>query len=363
MEILDQLYHFTDDLEASLDYDPGESFDVDSVILCGVGGSAVSGDFAADCCFAESRIPIKLVKYPDIPSWAGPRTLAVVSSYSGNTAETMEMYRQAAAAGCVVFSVTSGGLLREASERDGSRMVLLPEGMHPRHAIGYMIGYTLAVIRAAGGPDLRGRIRGFLPALREYRDVNALPDGCLARDLAREYEGRVPVICSDGGMRSVAFRWKTQVNENSKFVAFCDSSPAFAHHSLDAWRSSFRDDYLLTLLVSSGPEGDPLREAAAELPGARVIRLEGSSPLENMFRAIILGDYMSFYMADNRGVDPSEVRPVMQMKAKLAQSGISRRATRGSTPPRRRTLSNASLPCPGPWTRSTPCTSARCRTP
>ena len=325
----DQLFHFTDDLEASLDYDPGETFDCDNIILCGVGGSAVSGDFAADCCFTESLVPIRLSKYPDLPSWVGPRTLAVVSSYSGNTAETMEMYRQAKTRGSTVVAVTSGGQLKAAAEGAGDKLVLLPEGMHPRHAIGYMIGYTLAVIHAAGGPDLSDRIKDFIPALREFRDEHALPSGCLARRLATELSRKVPVICSDSSMRSVAFRWKTQVNENSKFVAFCDSAPLLNRGSLATWCDTIRENYLLILLVGADDSmcnntlyleaaAATLRESEAHV---EVIRLGGSSTLENMFRAIILGDYMSIYMAERRGIDAAEVRPVMQMKAKLSECG------------------------------------------
>lgn len=325
----DQLFHFTDDLEASLDYDPGETFDCDNIILCGVGGSAVSGDFAADCCFTESVKPIRLSKYPDLPRWVGSRTLAIVSSYSGNTVETMEMYRQAKERGCIVVAVTSGGLLRVAAEGAGDKLVLLPEGMHPRHAIGFMIGYTLAVIHAAGGPDLSGRIKEFIPALKLFRDEVALPSGCLARQLAADLAGKVPVICSDSSMRSVAFRWKTQINENSKFVAFCDSVPSFNRGSLVTWCETIRDNYLLILLVGTDDSmcnntsyleaaASTLRESEAPV---KVIRLGGDSTLENMFRAIILGDYMSIYMAERRGIDAAEVRPVMQMKAKLSNLG------------------------------------------
>ena len=325
----DQLFHFTDDLEASLDYDPGETFDCDNIILCGVGGSAVSGDFAADCCFTESLVPIRLSKYPDLPRWVGPRTLAVVSSYSGNTAETMEMYRQAKTRGSTIVAVTSGGQLKAAAEDAGDKLVLLPEGMHPRHAIGYMIGYTLAVIHAAGGPDLSDRIKDFIPALREFRDEHALPSGCLARRLATELSRKVPVICSDSSMRSVAFRWKTQVNENSKFVAFCDSAPLFNRGSLTTWCATIRENYLLILLVGADDSmcnnTSYLEAAAATLRESEahveVIRLGGRSTLENMFRAIILGDYMSIYMAERRGIDAAEVRPVMQMKAKLSECG------------------------------------------
>ena len=321
-----QLFNFVDDLEASLGFDPGSRYDCDNIILCGVGGSAVSSDFATDCCLVDSVKPIRLIKYPDLPSWASDRTLAVISSYSGNTAETLEMYRQAKSKGCAVVAITSGGALKEEAVRGGDELVMLPEGMHPRHAIGYMIGYTLAVIHAAGGPDLSDAIRGFIPSLRRYRDGTVLGDGGLASDLAREYLGSVPVICSDSSMRSVAFRWKTQINENSKYVAFCDSEPTFSINDLRAWASSDHGECVLTFLVGcddrmcvgTGTMESAIRELQSSGVRMRVIRLGGSSTLENMFRAIILGDYVSVDMANLRGMDPAEVRPVMLMKEKLA---------------------------------------------
>ena len=196
--------------------------------------------------------------------------------------------------------------------------------MHPRHAIGYMIGYTLAVIHAAGGPDLSDRIKDFIPALREFRDEHALPSGCLARRLATELSRKVPVICSDSSMRSVAFRWKTQVNENSKFVAFCESAPLFNAHAMKGWAAA-PEDYILVLLNGTRDSAatPDLKRAFTSLEGWKgdivMVGLMGESHLENMFRAIILGDYISMYMAEDRGIDPAEVRPVMQMKAKLSE--------------------------------------------
>ena len=321
-----QLFNFVDDLEASLGFDPGSRYDCDNIILCGVGGSAVSSDFATDCCLVDSVKPIRLIKYPDLPSWASDRTLAVISSYSGNTAETLEMYRQAKSKGCAVVAITSGGALKEEAVRGGDELVMLPEGMHPRHAIGYMIGYTLAVIRAAGGPDLGDRIRAFIPDLRRYRDEAALADGSLAHRLAERIEGHVPVVFADASMQSVAFRWKTQVNENSKFVAFCDQSPSFINESLRPWEVGGRDDFILIMLMGCDDDlcagTSAMEDAARRLSDSHVnvevIRLGGRSTLENMFRGIILGDYVSVYMAERRGIDPAEVRPVMQMKRKLA---------------------------------------------
>lgn len=319
----EQLFHFIDDLESSLSYDPGRRFECNNIVLCGVGGSAVSGYFAADCCFTESPKPIRLIRYPSLPSWAGPRTLAVVSSYSGNTAETMEMYREAKERGCLVSVVTSGGKLRAAAESAGDHLALLPEGMHPRHAIGFMIGYTLAILRSAGCPDVSERIRSFIPSLRGFRDTVSA-DGGQARALAELFRGKVPVVCADSSMASVAFRWKTQINENSKFVAFCESAPLFNAHAMKGWAAA-PEDYILVLLNGTRDSAatPDLERAFTALDGWKgdivMVGLTGESHLENMFRAIILGDYISMYMAEDRGIDPAEVRPVMQMKAKLSE--------------------------------------------
>ncbi len=318
-----QLYHFVDDLEKSLSEKVDLDIDCDEIILCGVGGSAVSGDFAADCCYEESKVPIRLIKYPELPVWADSRTLAVVSSYSGNTAETLEMYHQAKARGCRTVVITSGGILMDEAKANGDDMMPLPVGMHPRHAIGYMIGYTLAVIRCAGGPDPSDRIKGFIPALRDYRDTVSSKNG-QAMAIAKAVMGTVPVICSDSYMRSVAFRWKTQVNENSKFVAFCESEPELGRCHFRAWSQDPRKECTVIVLRGDIPGPAALDDDISLLhdgQSAMVVHIDGASPLENMFRAIILGDYVSVFMAEIRGIDAAEVKPVMQMKAKLRELG------------------------------------------
>lgn len=316
----EQLFHFTDDLEVSLNYDPARAFNCDNIVLCGVGGSAVSGYFAYDCCFQTSKKPVRLIRYPALPSWTDGSTLAIVSSYSGNTAETMEMYRQAKERGCTVSVVTSGGALKAAAESAGDHIALLPEGMHPRHAIGYMIGYTLAIMRAAGCTDMSSDIRAIIPSLREYRD-SIIDENSQARHLADRFMGRVPVICAESSMASVAFRWKTQINENSKFVAFCESIPLFSEHAARGWVAGTPEEFILVML--NGTPASPMGDLAAALRkggcDVEAVELGGKTSLENMFRAIILGDYVSMFMAETRGIDPAEVRPVMQMKEKLSR--------------------------------------------
>ena len=112
MSTSEQLHAFVDDLERTLGTDVGFSLDCDNIILCGMGGSAITSDVVADLCYMTSKVPITVVRSPLLPSWVGRRTLAVISSYSGNTAETIEMYRRAVMKGCTIVVLTSGGVLR-----------------------------------------------------------------------------------------------------------------------------------------------------------------------------------------------------------------------------------------------------------
>ena len=315
----DQLHAFVDDLERTLGTDVGYTLDCDSIILCGMGGSAITSDVVADLCSPTSRVPITVVRSPLLPSWVGRRTLAIISSYSGNTAETIEMYRRAVMKGCTIVVLTSGGILRSLAEGDGTHIMMIPEGLHPRHSIGYMIGYTLAIMNAAGCPDISDSIRSILPSLRSYRDMLE-GDSSLARELAGRYLGHVPVICSDSRMKSVVFRWKTQFNENSKYIAFSNHIPEFIYRGMDSWSGYKGGNMALTVLTGIGDSASVadvisnLRDSGTDF---MEIRLGGSSELEDMFRAIMLGDYISIYMADMRGIDSAEVKPVMLMKERL----------------------------------------------
>lgn len=319
MSTYEQLHAFVDDLERTLGTDAGYDLDCDNIILCGMGGSAITSDVVADCCSKGSKVPITVVRSPLLPSWVGRRTLAVISSYSGNTAETIEMYNRAIAKGCTIVVLTSGGILKGLAERDGTHLMMIPEGLHPRHSIGYMIGYTLAIMNAAGCPDVSGSIRSILPSLRDYRDMLEGPKS-LARDLALRYIDHVPVICSDSRMRSVVFRWKTQFNENSKYIAFCNQIPGFIYCGLDSWLGYKQGNAALTVLTGMG-NTPAVEKVVTELKDSNTdfieIQLGGASEMEDMFRAIMLGDFISIYMAEIRGIDSAEVKPVMLMKERL----------------------------------------------
>lgn len=322
----DQLKGFLDDLERGLKLEIEPIENISQVLLCGMGGSAISGDIVADCCCVQSSLPIRVLKSPCVPNWVDSSVLAIVSSYSGNTIETIRMYDQVRSKGCNVKAITSGGILKKKTDEDGVQSILLPSDMHPRHSIGLMIGYTLSMLKAAGGPDLGSSISSFIPSLESYRESMEGPNS-IAERLAAQFIDHVPLICSDASMKSVVLRWKTQINENSKYVAFCGTLPEY-HDCIMTVAKCYEDEGILPTILSGCD--DPLCNGtssidclAADLYRMNVpfeyVKLDGASTLENLFRAIILGDYISMYMADLRGIDSAEVKPIRQLKAKIKE--------------------------------------------
>lgn len=324
MSVREQLHNFIDDLERCLNYDYGERIECDNIILSGMGGSAISGNVVADYCLQRSEKPVVAIMNASLPNWVNERSLVIISSYSGNTLETLESYKQAMNIGCKKVIITSGGILKQLAEKNGDRMILLPDNLHPRHSIGYMIGYIFGVIKAAtkiGTPD---DILGVIDSLREYRKELEDKNNGIAMKLARQYIDCIPVICSYSSIQSITFRWKTQFNENSKYVAFCGTISEFVYSDLKGWINNRRPNYILTIILDN--EGCIKKDIYASKlisylkdhnVDYHLILLDGASSMENMFRALMLGDYISIYMAEIQGIDPSGVPPITLLKQKL----------------------------------------------
>lgn len=319
----EQLHDFIDDLERCLRYDYPENIECEKIILCGMGGSAISGNIVADYCIESSNKPIIPLMNASLPNWVDNNTLLIISSYSGNTLETLEVYKQSLSIGCKRVVITAGGKLEILAKKNKDPLIILPNNLHPRHSIGYMIGYIFGVIRASTnmvGPD---DILDSIDALKKYRDSIEDKKG-LAMQLAKDFVNHIPVICSYSNIQSIVFRWKTQFNENSKYVSFCTTMSEFVYSDLKGWINGQRDNYYLLIIVDDDKciEDDIY---ASKLVGYltdhrvkyRLLSLGGKTHSENMFRALMLGDYVSIYMAEIQNIDPSGVPPITLLKTKL----------------------------------------------
>lgn len=295
-----------------------------TVLVSGLGGSGIGGNFVQDLVGTECKVPIIVNKGYDAPHWANKHTLAICSSYSGNTEETLNVFEQLRGTGAKIVCVTSGGKLLELAKQHGLDFVQVPGGWSsPRACLGYSIVAQLAVLRAA--KCISGRIFRQIEAARKLLVRDQADIQKRAQKLAGFLADKTPVLYSADTAEAVAVRWRQQINENAKMLCWHHVLPEMNHNELVGWRTERpdvaavwlrnRDDHPRTAVRMS-----IIKEIVEHFSGASIeVYAKGKTPAENMLYLVHLGDWTSFYLAQARHVDPVEIKVIEYLKNELAK--------------------------------------------
>jgi glucose/mannose-6-phosphate isomerase len=293
-----------------------------AVFVCGMGGSAIGGDLAAAALADRLTKPMLIARGYELPSWAPPGSAVLCSSYSGNTEETLACYAAAEAVGAQRLVATTGGELAEAARQDGLPVIGLPAGLQPRAAVAYMfcVAAELAALALAGP-----RIHTEIDAAASHLGESFAAAEARARELAAEVGDAVPVIYGSDLTAPVAYRWKTEVNENAKWPAFSAALPEADHNELEGWSGAERR---FAAIFLEDRDQHPRERRRFELTAetvepnaAAVIRLEtdGETRTDRILHAVMLGDLFSLELAGARGVDPMPVEGIEDFKRALGR--------------------------------------------
>jgi len=194
-----------------------------NIIIAGMGGSAIGGDLLKDWAKNKTPVPIEVNRDYHLPAYANNETLVLITSYSGDTEESLSCFLDALRQKCMVFCVSSGGALLEHAQRLKVPFVRVPGGMPPRVALPYMFVPLLVCLEKMELVEsASGELKEALVVLGQIAKDNApnkASEDSLAKTLASDIEGFVPVVYGFGIYSSVARRFKQQFNENSKMVA------------------------------------------------------------------------------------------------------------------------------------------------
>ncbi|HET6350395.1 MAG TPA: bifunctional phosphoglucose/phosphomannose isomerase [Candidatus Krumholzibacteria bacterium] len=300
------------------------------VVVCGMGGSAIGGDLARAFLGDRARVPILSCRDYHLPANLAKGALAIVSSYSGNTGETLSAYDAARQHGATLVAITSGGELAARCERDQVPACIIPGGMPPRSAIGFSLLPMLQVLRAGGVAVFEDHeYREALDVARERCDAYApARRDNAATEMAQQLHRHTPFIyAAPGLLEGVARRWSCQMNENAKTLAHFAFFPELDHNEIVGWEVG---EHLLAhavVISLEDREDHPMtrRQADAGLSlmepyAARVERLEtpGGGRLARMVALMLLGDFTSVYLAYLNDVDPTPVKKIDALKQQLA---------------------------------------------
>jgi glucose/mannose-6-phosphate isomerase len=300
------------------------------LVVAGMGGSAIGGALAREALGDRASRPIMLARGYALPAWTMPDTMVLCASYSGNTEETLAVYEAAGALGAPRIVATTGGKLADAARADDVPVIPLPGGFQPRAAVAYSLVVALEVAWLCGaGERLHAEIdvaAAHVEQIVEMWGPDA-PAESLAKQLARGLHGTIPQIAGSGLTSPIAYRWKTQINENAKMPCFCHELPELDHNEIVGWQGAsqlgrfsavFLDDSDLHPRIRQRIE---LTRGLIEAEAAATYRVEsiGQNRTERLISLVLLGDLVSVYLAVLREVDPAPVPAIERLKSALAR--------------------------------------------
>ncbi len=300
-----------------------EPADSAGLMVCGMGGSAIGGDLAAAAVGDRLTKPMVSIRGYELPSWTTPEWTVLCSSYSGNTEETLACFEAAGVLGARRLVASTGGHLVNEAREAGVPVVGLPGIFQPRFAVAYMFAIACEAAALAGvAPRIRTEIdaaaaflEGQLDDLRER-----------AGEVAAQLDGTATVVHGSDLTAPVARRWKTQINENAKAPAFYSELPEADHNEICGWSTDSGPGPMAAVFLEDCDQHPRERQrfeltaGLIEAEGVTVVRLEtaGTSRVERLLWATLLGDLVSMEMAGLRGVDPGSIVAIDRLKEGMA---------------------------------------------
>jgi glucose/mannose-6-phosphate isomerase len=296
---------------------------IHNVVVTGLGGSGIGGTIISELVSDSCPIPVLINKDYFLPKYVNNTSLVIISSYSGNTEETLEAMQQAIAKQAQIVCITSGGKVEEIAKQYNFDVIKIPGGNPPRSCIGYsliqlikvFVHYSLAPVSLL--TDAKNSID-----LLEKENNNITTE---AKHLAKVLLNKIPVIYSLGSCEGVSVRFRQQINENSKVLCWHHVFPEMNHNELVGWTTKNENIAVVTFRTSFDYKRTQKRfevcKTVFEKYAASVtdITAKGNSKTEQFIYLINIGDWISLYLAELRGVDPVEVNIIDHLKKELSK--------------------------------------------
>jgi glucose/mannose-6-phosphate isomerase len=295
---------------------------IENVLVSGLGGSGIGGNLVKELVESQLKVPFVVNKSYFLPAFTGQNTLLILSSYSGNTEETINVARQAYNKGLNPYCVTSGGKLGELAQASASDLIVLPSGFPPRTCLGFSSIQLLYLLNKNGviGDEYSDQIKRAADFI-EQSQQQIMSD---AESMAEQLKGRVVILYAEDRIESTAIRLKQQINENSKMHCWYNVIPEMNHNELVGWRE--QSDQLAVVFMRYDDEFERnvhrirfKQEVINQVTNCVLeINAKGEDAYQRLFYLIHFGDWLSFYLAVKLGYDPMEIDVLNELKNKLS---------------------------------------------
>lgn len=293
-----------------------------NIVISGLGGSGIGGSIAKDLLFDVSKFPITLNKGYNLPNFVNEYSLVIISSFSGNTEETLATLDQALEKKSTIFCISSGGKIIDLAKEHQLNFVQLPTAFSPRAMLSYSVTQLIYALKAYGA--FEANLDEIWEGIIQSIETNTESIQKEAKDLADFFYKKTPVLYSIDGFNGVCERFRQQINENAKMLCWHHIVPEMNHNELVGWTENHEDKAVLFMVNPSDYERNRKRidlnqEIISKYAEAKRIESKGANAFEQSFYWIHLGDWASVYLSELNEVDPVEVKVIDYLKSELGK--------------------------------------------
>lgn len=300
---------------------------ISAILICGLGGSAISGDLLENFLSDELKVPIVVHRGYDLPLFVNKNWLIIISSYSGNTEETISCFKQALKFKSEILIISSGGEVEEMADKDSLYHIKIKSGFQPRYALGLSFFTLLKIFQELNLIKKQDENVRAISNLWKRRGEEYSRPKNFALEIAKKLIGFIPVIYSSEVLTTAGYRFKCQLNENSKVHAFQHIIPEMNHNEIIGWETQKEKQFNAKVIFLFDNDYHPQIKKRyfvfSELAASKGVEIINLTSSEKNYRVrimdlIYLCDWISFYLAVLRGFDPSEIDFINEMKKRLA---------------------------------------------
>jgi glucose/mannose-6-phosphate isomerase len=315
-----QLHHAYEIAEKSV---ISEGRNIHNIIITGLGGSGIGGTILSELVSDTCSLPILVNKDYFLPAFANQQTLLIVSSYSGNTEETIQVMQEAIKRGVQIVCVSSGGKVLELARQHQLEFIEIPGGKPPRSCIGYSLVQLIKIL--VSKKLAPASLMNDILKAAELLDKERYTIKKEAEQIAAKLVNKIAVLYSLGSCEGTSVRFRQQINENSKALCWHHVFPEMNHNELVGWTQVDKHLAVVTFHTSFDYNRTkkrydickPLFEKYAD--SVTDIIAKGNSKLEQFLYLIHIGDWISCYIADIKNIDPVEVNVIDHLKKELSK--------------------------------------------
>lgn len=333
-----RIFDFPEQMEDALKigklwrFEAGDFLEIKNIVVVGMGGSAIGGDLIRSFLAPKLLVPFSICRHYELPEYVDDETLVIASSYSGNTEETLAAVDDALNRKAMLAALSTNGMLEEVAKLNDIPLAKLPAGLQPRAALGYSFVPLLVFLEKIGLiKKITPEIEHTITALKGYREKYIEDNNTItnpAKHLAEKIHNKLVIIYAGPTLTdAVALRWKGQICENAKNLAFANHFAEFNHNELVGWSevAEKHSEHLVVVMLRDMDDHSQIRKRmniVKDIIQERNVEVvdvhsRGERPLERMLSLVQLGDFLSYYLAVLNEVDPTPVHVIEKLKKAL----------------------------------------------